>query len=555
MPTSHDRGTLAPLAAACSAAIVALALLQAPVRSAPASTTGAPAPPMPKEWVAKWRSDLAFAADTLPKAHPNLYHSVSRDEFRAALDSLSASLPQRSQSSAVVELGRIMARVGDGHTRLTFPFDTTAGFFTGHATTPTPKIPKLVFRTLPIRLGLFADGLYVVKADSSHRDLLGTHVLRIGELSADSAIAAVTPAIQRDNDAQVRDLLPTWLVVPEILAARGVTPSAERVRIAVAQQLGQREVWLTPIKPGRTPRWLQSPTFGEPRWRDRRPERRYWFDRVPGSAFVYARYREVVDDDGQSIAQFARALFDTLGAREGSRLVLDVRGNVGGNGFLNEPILTGMIRERRLWEPGAMFVITDRGTFSAAAMLVAALETHTPAVFVGEKTGGAPNGYGDSKRVTLPNTGLTIRVSSLYWQTTDPRDVRDGFTPLIPTDTFFADEHDGRDPPLERILAWEHTPARLEGRWSGTLVIHSDRADVRLVLRQDDGAWTATMDSDGFGYKERVLEHVQFVGNELRASWNDGGTWELRARPGRDLLIGTVTTHGNVCPIVLTRQD
>jgi len=528
------------VAAWCSSAVAA------------AKAPGTP-PLMSEEWVGKWRSDLSFAADTLPRIHPNLYHAISREQLRAALDSLSASLPLRSQTSAVVELGRIIARIGDGHTRLTFPFDTTAGFFTGHTSTATPKIPQRVFRQLPIRLGLFADGLFVMKADAQHRDLCGTKIVRIGELSADSAVAAVTPAIQRDNDAQVRDLLPTWLVVPEILEGRGVTPSADRVRFVVAERGKTREVWLAPVPPGAKVAWNELPRKGPPRWRDRHPERRYWFERIPGSAFVYARYREVVDDPGQTIAQFAEGLFDSLGALDSSRLILDVRGNVGGNGFLNEPIVRGMIRERRLWEPGAMFVITDGGTFSAAAMLVAALEAHTPAVFAGEKTGGAPNGWGDSKKVVLPNTGLTIRVSSLYWQTTDPRDTRDGFTPLLPTETFFADDREGRDPPLDRILGWEKTPSRLEGRWSGTLAIRNERVVVSLAV-SEQGGWKATIGSEDLGLADAPLEDVAVHDGELRGTFDAGGPWELRARPGGNLLIGTVTRQGNVCPIVLSRE-
>jgi len=553
--SSLARQNGATIRIAC-AIVVAVVLGSAAARAAtpPAPAAGTTAQPMSREWVGKWRSDLTFAADTLPRIHPDLYHAVSREQFRAALDSLSASLPRRSQASATVELGRIMAMVADGHTRLTFPFDTTAGFFTGHSVTPPPRIPGLVFRHLPIRLGLFADGLFVIKTDEAHRGLLGAHVLRIGDRSADSAIAAVSPTIQRDNDAQVRDLLPTWLVVPEILEACGVTPTASRVRI-VATEPATHEVWLEPVAPGRAVSWLELPRASAPRRRDEHPERRYWFERVPGTTFTYARYREVVDDASPTIAQFAAALFDSLAARDDSRLILDVRGNVGGNGFLNEPIVRGMIREPRLWEPGAMFVITDRGTFSAAAMLVAALEAHTPAVFAGEKTGGAPNGWGDSKRVTLPNTGLTIRVSSLYWQTTDPRDTRDGFTPLLPTTTTFADERDGRDPPLDRILAWERTPGAPGGRWTGTLAIRNERVALTLTFRQDGDTWTGTIDSDDFGLKGAALKDVRWIRGELRATWDAGGAWKLRARPGGNLLIGTVTRQGNVCPIALTRQN
>jgi len=140
---------------------IGLALAAALIQAAPA-----PAAPMDPSWVAKWRADLAFMADSVPSRHPSFYHAVSRERYRAALDSLSSRLPTLAQHEAVVELARIVALVGDGHTRLTLPWDEGAGFFTGHAPTAPSKIDGLAFRQYPIRLGLFGDTLYVTRADS-----------------------------------------------------------------------------------------------------------------------------------------------------------------------------------------------------------------------------------------------------------------------------------------------------------------------------------------------------------------------------------------------------
>src|SRR5262245_47903041 len=125
------------------------------------------AEPIGEEWVTKWRADLAFAADSLPRAPPNLFHSVTRQAYRAALDSLAKRVPRLAHHEITVELARILAMVGDGHTRLTLPFDPGAGFFTGHTSTAAPRIPGLVFRHYPIRLGWFADTLWVIRTDAA----------------------------------------------------------------------------------------------------------------------------------------------------------------------------------------------------------------------------------------------------------------------------------------------------------------------------------------------------------------------------------------------------
>jgi len=49
----------------------------------------------------------------------------------------------------------------------------------------------------------------------------------------------------------------------------------------------------------------------------------------------------------------------------------------------------------------------------------------------------------------LPNSHLTVRVSSLYWQQSDPRDTREFIEVNIPAPLTFADYAAGRDPALE----------------------------------------------------------------------------------------------------------
>lgn len=219
--------------------------------SAPPARGQAPAtPPVTEEWAQRWRDDLRFVAETLPRVHANLFHTVSPARFQAALDSLAARVSAMSHAQVTVELARVISLIGDGHTRLTLPFDSAAEFFTGHSTTAPPKIPGLTFGHLPLRFHAFADGIFITRAAPELRGLLGARVVRIGGLPIDSAIAAVAPTVQRDNDWQLRHLVPTWLVVPEILQARGVIADATRVPLEVELPDGtRRQVVVEPAVP------------------------------------------------------------------------------------------------------------------------------------------------------------------------------------------------------------------------------------------------------------------------------------------------------------------
>ncbi len=510
---------------------------------------------VPPEWVTAWRQDLRFVADSLPPMHSNFFHSVSREHFRAALDSLEARVPALTHHEIVVELARIVALVGDGHTRLTLPFDSAAGFFTGHSETQPPKIPGLVFRHLPVRLYSFDDGLHVTSASPTFQNLLGAKVVRIGRLTVDDAVAAVTPTVHRDNPMQLRGLLPNWLVVPEILQARGVIEDLEQVPLEVEDTTGaRRTVRLTPVPTGTAVEWVDARRPGTFPLYLRFPDRRHWFVELPDTGTVYARYREVLDDEDETVAEFAGRLSAYLREHAIERLVLDIRGNVGGNRFLSRPLIRTIVRADRLWQPGGLFVLMDRGTFSAAVMLAAELERETPAIFVGEPTGGKPNGYGDSRRVRLPRTGLTIRVSTLFWQLTDPRDGRDAITPHVSVSARFADYRENRDAMLDTVLAFVRGSSEPEGTWRGTLGVEHQRFSVEFTFTRTASTWTGVFSLPDAGVVRQPLEGVQVRDQEIRFPLNlaeQAGI--VRLRPGERGMAGTLEVAGSFFPVVLWR--
>lgn len=507
-----------------------------------ALTTTVAAAPLDPSWVATWRSDLAFAADSLPRAHPNFFHATTPAAYRAALDSLSRRLPHLEQHEAVVALACIIATVGEGHTRATFPFDSGAGYFTGHAATAPVKIPGLVFRHYPVRFGLFGDSLWVIAADSAHRELLGGRVLTIGGRPASDAMRAVRPAVYGDNDQQVRALLPNWMVCPEILHARGVIADRARAEIVVANEAARVTATLAPVPIGTAVRWI-SARRGPARLVDHVPERSHWFTPIAGTHTVYARYREVKDDRDESVAAFSDSLFAHIASSGADRLVLDLRGNVGGNGDLNRTLLQHAIRAEQLWRPGALWALIDRGTFSAAVMLAADLEMRTPAVLVGEKTAGNPNSYGDSRRVVLPGSGVTVRVSSLYWQSTSPQDRRDGITPHVGATPSFDDWRAGRDPALDAALAPVEPVDRLAGEWSGAIGWQFARPPIRLTLERDSTEWNGRVTLRAAGLDDAPLAAVRTSADGISARWGDGA-WSLQAQRIGGRLIGLVRYKG-----------
>ena len=411
-------------------------------------------------FVRQWRDDLAYLARELPRRHKDLFHTMRREQFDSALAVLDRKLPGLARHQVIVELARIVALAGDGHTNIA----------------PT-RDPKIGFHTYPVKLYFFKDGLFIRSAAKAHADLVGAKVVRIGRLTADEAYLAVRGLVGRDNEMNARFFAPFLLAMPEVLHAVGAIDQPDAVPLLL-EQAGTRTVavlrpsGLAPMMPSDTDvSWMQ-----EDGWMDMRgpdgPRTPLWLrgdPRVPlrleylaGSRTAYVQYNKVADAPGETIADFAVRLRTFVDSAAVDRVVLDLRLNRGGDGTLNQPLVRSLIRSPRLEVPGRLFVVIGRSTFSAAQFLVHDLEEYTDAVFVGEPTAGKPNSYGDSRRMILPNSGITVRASIFYWQRSHPLDTRPWKGPDVAAELTSRDYRANLDPAMREILAWNPEPSLAE---------------------------------------------------------------------------------------------
>ena len=157
-----------------------------------------------EEWIQAWRADLEFVKQTLPETHAQLFHTLSQTDFNSAVEVLSTRIPGLSHHEIIVELAAIVAAVNDGHTRLTLPMVEGSNFFAGHSSTPPPNDLSMMFNHFPIRLYVYSDGLYVRSIGAEKSAYAGAKVLKIGKMSAQDAMDAVSRVVHRDNDLQLR---------------------------------------------------------------------------------------------------------------------------------------------------------------------------------------------------------------------------------------------------------------------------------------------------------------------------------------------------------------
>ena len=403
-----------------------------------------------------WQEDLRFLAERIPEQHPHPWHEVSEETFGAAVDRLHDRIPQLEYPQILVGFMEIVALLGtgDGHSRVRME-------------------PPFINALYPIRLWWFADGLYVRSAAPQFVNLVGKRVLFVGSEKTEDAIERLRPITAGDNDFHRRLTIPALMLMPVVMYGVGLAEEPERLNIVVEDELGgQASAVLTPaaldegahelpnllydpVRMGAPDDW---PTMwapgGETPLYLRNPYNRYWFEYLPDAETLYIQFNVVGDkEDGESVDAFIDRALATAERRGAERLVLDIRLNGGGNNYRARPIWYRLVGSEQWREPGRLFVITGRRTFSAAQNLATILDEHTPAVFVGEPTGGSPNHYGDARAFRLPNSQLRVSVSTLYWQDGVPTDHRPWVAPDLAAELTSAAFRAGGDPALEAILA------------------------------------------------------------------------------------------------------
>lgn len=407
-----------------------------------------PASAMPPDEARAWRDDLRFMAGEMERTHKNIYHAVSRENFTTMVAALDRKIPLLERHEVIVEMAKIVAAVADGHTNIY----------------PT-RDPKIGFHTLPVVFTFFGDGdeLYVRAAHESQRRLAGARVLRIGDRGITDAYAAVKTMIGRDNEQGARYWAQYLLAMPEVLHAFRITPTLDDVPLTVVTSRGEERVVLHPVAPveimtgdtatlfNRRDGWIDVRDLAgrpDPLWL-RGVGDSFHFEHAGN--LLYVQVNKVGDKADETLAHFAQRLQDDIAATKPEKVAVDLRLNRGGDGTLVTPVIRALIQSKSIDCKGRLFAIIGPATFSAGQMFADALEKYTNVTFVGEPTGSKGNAYGDSRKIVLPNSGITVRASIYYWQGWHPMDRRDATAPQIPAPLTFDAYRSNIDPSLEAI--------------------------------------------------------------------------------------------------------
>ncbi len=389
--------------------------------------------------------DVAFLMEQLEATHPDLYHRHAKDEWLTEAARLSETVRKGDETEVILGYCRLVSLADDDQTQVIPP---------SHAV--------INQRWLPLIFHRYADGWYVRAAQNEYVPVMGLRLLEIGGMPVNTLVGYLRPLVSADNGVGALVPIAHLMRNASVLESIGVPVHApDSLPVAYTDANGTRRE-----------RWIQyvGDTAIAEGWRDAATtpllrhalylslEGSYADQYMPQDRMLYVKFATTPAADTTEVAAFFKRVFVFADSASIYRLAIDIRNNHSASRSLNEPLLNGLITSDSLNVPGKVFVIIGRETCAAGMALAAALESHTPAVFVGEPTGGSPNQFGDPKPIVLPESGITVECSSERWQDSAPDDARPWITPDITAQELWGDFFHGVDPALQvaRMIDYNH---------------------------------------------------------------------------------------------------
>ena len=400
-------------------------------------------PTVPSGEIRQWREDITFLMDGLVRGHAAPFHTTSQSALQAEVETLVGQLPQRTRSEILVELSRIVALVGDGHSRFrTYPSSENRGL--------------LGFRIAPIRFEAVGGEFVVSAAPNGLAELAGARLVQVAKLRTADVQRRLAPLVSRDNAFGLDPVVALYLPVTDVLAVRGIAEGSDSVLYHFERPDGSRvERWLHAAVADSLPVSDAFSLAGKVAPRHLRARHEYyWHDWIAERSAAYLQINAIADKSGSTLGEYCVAVIHEAERRGLDRLIVDLRYNGGGSRELALPCIDALRTNIHFNRPGHLFLLIGARTFSAALWTALDVDRTTAATVIGEPTGGRPNFYGETRRVESPNFKLRATFASRMNIRTDSTDNRVALEPDVVVRPHWTDFIRGRDPVLDRALSW-----------------------------------------------------------------------------------------------------
>lgn len=371
----------------------------------------------------RWSRDIDYLAHNLPLLHVDAFKIQSKDTFDERIEDLKRHVPDLQDHEIVAGIMRIVASLEDAHTSCWRPL--------------------LGMERFPMQLRWFDDELYVIGADASAARAMGLRLVAIGATEVQEAAERISVYLPHGNRWDKLEHEAALLVVSDLLHASGILENRDSGRFTFMDRDGRTfsldltaSLWTEWVSDSPTPLYRLS------------PDEYFWMKHLEDTSILWIKINVCTDPEGfadltrDAMALIDHDLVDTI--------VVDWRGNSGGNSLVFQPMQEGL--QKRAKEKGLrLYGVIDHGTYSSALMNALQFKRELPVTLLGEPTGDNPRNQGEIQSFVLPNSKLTVQYSMRFFSLDDID--KEALMPDILITPSLEDCLSGLDPVYQAIVS------------------------------------------------------------------------------------------------------
>lgn len=372
-------------------------------------------------------TDIDNSIALMEDIHPDLYASIEKDKLVAVIDSIKTQMPAIvSDVEACKIFGLITSQIKDGHTGLAIDN------FIKRGSILFSKVPPYSFRIMD-------DKIYLLKNFYKRKNIpIGSEILTINNKPASQCIDEISRLISYET-ISFRN---AWLQLPinwgvwndfQDFKIAYKTPDNRIENITTSSGLFANIAYL----------WDLTAGFGS---------QKYNFEILDGDiGYINLKAFENLD----KFKIFLKSTFHEIKQNDINHLIIDIRNNGGGSSSVSEELMQYIspveyttfdtsllkisnyliakysmdttkyvrgslysekrdkipIRDNPLHFNGTCYILTSGYCFSTSLDFPAMVRYYNAGLIVGSETGGRTVSFGSPATVTLPETGIILKVS------------------------------------------------------------------------------------------------------------------------------------------------
>ncbi len=360
----------------------------------------------------QWIEDIDYLNNLLTENHP--YLNKNSTNFNKEIGKLKNDLKILDDEQIKIRLTQIVASLGDGHTNI--------------------ELVNNYDEVYPLYLRWYGSSLVVENSSLEYRDLIGKKVVEIANKPIKEVVDTINTLIPAESEMWVNYMNSVYIIQQKILKYLEIVEN-DKTTWKFQDDTGEFITRDISIKKNGS---FEVETI-EPyiAIKDKTDHDWYWYKYIDKDKILYFQYNVCYDKytigdnnaDYPVFNDFLSEMKVLIDSSDIDKLVIDLRNNGGGDSRLITSFIEMIAKNDELNKKGKIFVIVGRKTFSGGVSAASDITTKLEAISIGEPTGGLVNCTGNTRRVALPNSKLTISYATKQFYFSSKYD--DSFIPDI----------------------------------------------------------------------------------------------------------------------------